>query len=117
MHSYHGSCHCGAIQFSFEGPDIDKGMRCNCSLCKRKGALMTTYTLPLGDIKTQIKADALASYQFGSAVAKHYFCKHCGIYTFHETKRMPGECRINIGCLSGVDVYALPSTVFDGQAL
>ncbi len=42
---YQGSCHCGAIQFEFTGPAIDKGLRCNRSICIRNGALMTAYTI------------------------------------------------------------------------
>ncbi len=117
MQTYHGSCHCGDIAFTFDGPAIDKGLHCNCSLCKRKGALMTPFTVAFEDIKTTIKNDAMATYQFGTSVAKHYFCKTCGIYTFHETMRMPGHCRVNIGCVDSVDAFSLPTTVFNGKAL
>ena len=36
-----GTCHCGAVKFevTLEGA-IQKGARCNCSLCRRKGAVM-----------------------------------------------------------------------------
>ena len=37
MKTYRGSCHCGAIRFTFKGPDkIESGLRCNCSICRRK---------------------------------------------------------------------------------
>lgn len=117
MKSYKGSCHCGAIAFTFQGPEIDKGIRCNCSLCKRKGALMSPFTVAFEDIHTTIKDTAMGTYQFGSGIAKHYFCKTCGIYTFHETMRMPGQCRINLGCVDSVNVFELPAAVFDGKAL
>jgi len=46
MKMYTGSCHCGAIRFSFTGPDtIDRGLRCNCSICRRKGALMSSFAV------------------------------------------------------------------------
>ena len=40
-------------------------------------------------------------------MAKHYFCKHCGIYPFHQTRTDPRFWRVNIGCLEGVDPYTL----------
>jgi hypothetical protein len=49
--------------------------------------------------------------------AKHYFCKHCGISTFSETARRPGQYIVNLGCVEGVDTFALETTVFDGKHL
>lgn len=114
---YRGSCHCGAIQFGFTGPQIDKGLRCNCSICIRKGALMTDYTIAREAIAINVLDDALATYTFGTGVARHHFCKRCGIYPFHETIRAPGNYRVNIGCVAGVDATQLPVTVFDGATL
>ena len=36
-------CHCGAIEAEINAlPDnLEKILRCNCSLCKRKGAVMS----------------------------------------------------------------------------
>ena len=36
------SCHCGAIEaeINLEG-DLAKVIKCNCSICKRKGAIMS----------------------------------------------------------------------------
>ena len=39
---YQGSCHCGAVRFTYSGEEIRKGVYCNCSICVRKGALMNT---------------------------------------------------------------------------
>ena len=36
MQKYQGSCHCGAIHFSFEAEPITKGIRCNCSYCSKR---------------------------------------------------------------------------------
>jgi len=117
MKEYKGSCHCGNVSFSFKQEEITSGIRCNCSICKRKGAVMSPFVIALEDIKQTIKNDSLSAYQFGSNVAKHYFCKKCGIYTFHETMRMPGQCRVNLGCLEDVDIFSLETSVFDGAAL
>ncbi|MFM1891974.1 MAG: hypothetical protein RLZ44_1051 [Pseudomonadota bacterium] len=117
MVHYRGSCHCGAVRFEFDGEPIEKGLRCTCSICSRKGALMSTEPIPQERFRIDADPDALGLYQFGARTAKHYFCRHCGIYTFHETARFPGHLRANLGCLEGVDTFALPVEVFDGKHL
>ncbi|MET0070676.1 MAG: GFA family protein [Candidatus Thiodiazotropha sp.] len=114
---YQGSCHCGAVRFSFEGDKIEKGLRCNCSICSRKGAMMTPQAIPPEDFTIEAETGALGLYQFGAKTAKHYFCKHCGIYTFHETARFAGHYRANLGCIEGVDPFVLEYDLFDGKHL
>lgn len=117
MAEYQGSCHCGAVRFSYEGELIERGLRCNCSLCARKGAMMTSEIISPEKFTIDADDDALGLYQFGIKTAKHYFCKHCGIYPFHETARKLGHFRANIGCIEGVDSFALEADVFDGKHL
>ncbi|WP_028225491.1 GFA family protein [Paraburkholderia ferrariae] len=110
-----GSCHCGAVKFEIRTPLLP-ATRCNCSLCRRKGALMTA-AFAADDLTIVSGKEALTLYQFNTGVAKHFFCKHCGIYPFHQTRKDPGLWRANIGCLEGVDPYALEFSVSDGQSL
>ena len=79
MPNYQGSCHCGAIKFHFDAEEITSGLRCNCSICSRKGALMTSQAIPLGDFFIEAQEDMLGLYQFGAKTAKHYFCKNCAL--------------------------------------
>ncbi|MCG6932182.1 MAG: GFA family protein [Gallionella sp.] len=115
MQPYKGSCHCGAIQFSFEAEPITKGIRCNCSFCSKRGAMM--HLVPGEKFQIDTKDDALNYYQFGKNQAKHYFCRNCGIHTFSETTRRPGQYIVNLGCVDGVDTFALETTMFDGKNL
>lgn len=117
MQSYKGSCHCGSVTFSFTGPKIDQGLKCNCSICIRKSAPMSAFTIAPDELKIEAKGDALSVYQFGSKVAKHYFCNKCGIYTFNETLRKPGHFRVNLACIDGVNSMELPTETFDGASL
>lgn len=116
MH-YQGSCHCGAIRFSFDADEITRGLRCNCSMCGRRGALMSPEPIPADEMKIEADEDALGLYQFGARTAKHYFCKNCGIYPFHETARKPGHMRVNLGCIEGVEPLELEAELFDGKHL
>lgn len=112
---FKGACHCGAVKFEVEAA-VTPALRCNCSLCRRKGALMSP-TFDSGALTIVEGEDALTLYQFNTRVAKHYFCRHCGIYPFHQTRKDPSLWRVNIGCLEGVDPYALEAAVADGASL
>ena len=114
---YRGSCHCADITFEFESNTIEEGVRCNCSICIRKGALMTTFTIKKEAVTINVKNDALNTYQFGSHQAVHYFCKNCGIYTFHQSMVNIGELRFNIGCIESLDTTTLPFEIYDGASI
>jgi len=58
----------------------------------------------------------LSLYQFNTRVAKHYFCRVCGIYTFHRPRVAPELYGINVACLEGVEPLALEVGLIDGAA-
>jgi hypothetical protein len=117
MTHYQGSCHCGAIKFSFECDPVEKGVRCNCSICARKGAVMSPQPVPPEKFHIDAEAGALGLYQFGAKTARHYFCTRCGIYPFHTSSTVPDHYRANLGCVEGIDTFSLPFDVFDGKHL
>ena len=114
---YQGSCHCGAVKFSYDGEKIEKGLRCNCSICSRKGAMMSTEVIPIEKLNIDATEGSLGLYQFGPKTAKHFFCKTCGIYPFHETARAPGHYRVNLGCIEDLDTSDFEVDLFDGKNL
>lgn len=61
--------------------------------------------------------DALSLYHFNARVAKHFFCRRCGIYPFHQTRKDAQLWRANTGCLEGVDPYSLEAGLPDGASL
>ena len=101
---YKVSCHCGSVQLEVE-TDLSMIKQCNCSICKRKNAKMSI--LPKEAIKSIKGEDNLSVYQFGTKVAKHYFCKICGIYTHHNPRRDPSLYGFNVACLENVNPYDL----------
>ena len=78
---------------------------------------MTPFTIPPDAIKITAELGALSTYQFATGVARHHFCNRCGIYTFHETMRVPGHYRVNVGCLDGIKSLELPVATFDGRSI
>jgi hypothetical protein len=114
LRSYSGSCHCGAVRFEAR-TTLAPAVRCNCSFCRRRGAVMAN--VQAGDFRLLAGEEQLGLYQWNMRIAKHYFCRRCGIYTFHRPRTRPEIYRVNVGCLAGVDPYALEITLNDGKAL
>jgi hypothetical protein len=112
-----GTCHCGAVVFEIElQGGLNQLRRCNCSLCRRKGAIMVG--VPLDKLKLLKGEDSLTLYQWNTKTAKHHFCKICGIYTHHQRRSNPNEFGVNIACLEDIDPYALGDIdVLNGAAL
>lgn len=112
--NHQASCHCGAVVLELYLPNgIEKPRRCDCSICRRKGAIVGS--VPLSNIKILKGESELKLYQFNTGTAKHYFCSNCGIYTHHQRRSDPTEYGYNIGCLEGVNPYDLGAIqVMDG---
>lgn len=103
---HRASCHCGAVVLELDLPDgIVDPRRCDCSICRRKGAIAAS--VPVSALRVVEGADSLTLYQFNTRTAKHYFCAVCGIYTHHRRRSNPGEYAYNVGCLEGVDPFEL----------
>ncbi|OED50363.1 aldehyde-activating protein [Rhodobacteraceae bacterium (ex Bugula neritina AB1)] len=117
MRTHSGSCHCGAVRFSFRAPDIASAMQCDCSICIRKTAYLTPFKVSKEDMAITAEGDALKTYQFGTMTARHHFCGTCGIHTFVEPRLSPGSYRVNLGCIDGMGALRLPSEIFDGKSL
>jgi len=104
---HRASCHCGLVELELDLPDgIVDPRRCNCSICRRKGAVVAS--VPLSGIRILRGAEHLKLYQFNTHTAKHYFCSNCGIYTHHQRRSNPGLYGYNVGCLEGIDPFAIP---------
>ena len=105
------SCHCGGVEGQVEIPEtgFKKIMRCNCSICKRKGAIMAMVNNE--DFKIINGKEFLKLYQFHSKVAKHYFCSICGIYTHHNPRINPAMTGFNLGCIDEFDTFELGEVI------
>lgn len=109
---YSGSCHCGAVTFSVQAPEHLEADRCNCSICSKTGFLhlivpRSAFTLLTGE-------DHLNTYTFNTGVAKHHFCKTCGIKPFYIPRSNPDGVDVNVNCLD-TRPASLRITDFDGQ--
>lgn len=109
---HRASCHCGAVVLELTLPNgIENPRRCDCSICRRKGAMVAS--VDLSGIRIIEGKDMLKLYQFNTNTAKHYFCSHCGIYTHHQRRSNPTEYGFNIGCLEGVNPFDLGDVIIN----
>jgi len=113
---YNGSCHCGRVAFEVEG-DIKGALACNCSICQRKGSLL--WFVPREKLRLVTPDDAASTYTFNKHVIKHRFCRVCGIHPYGEGTDPKGNsmAAINIRCLEGIDLAAIPTRNYDGRAV
>jgi len=99
-----GTCHCKSIGFEVELENgLEEIRRCNCSLCRRKGAIIAS--VPVEKLKVLKGKDKLSLYQWNSMTAKHYVCSVCGIYTHHQRRSNSSQFGFNIACIEGVNPY------------
>lgn len=108
------SCHCGSVVLELDLPEgIVNPRRCDCSMCRRRGAIVAS--VRLDGIKVIQGEDYLRLYQFNTRVAKHYFCANCGIYTHHQRRSFPDQYGYNVGCLEGINPFLIADVpVYDG---
>ena len=110
--TYEGGCHCGRVRFRVTA-DLDRVTECNCSMCSKKGFLHLIVAPEQFElIRGQ---DDLTTYQFNTKVARHTFCKVCGVHPFYVPRSDPDKIDVNARCLDGVDVAKLALKTFDGR--
>ncbi|MEB3827607.1 GFA family protein [Phormidium sp. CCY1219] len=110
--TYEGGCHCGAVRFRVT-VDKHEAVDCNCSICSKKGFLHLIvpehqFTLLQGEEMLQL-------YTFNTEIAKHLFCKRCGIHSFYRPRSHPDCFDINLRCLDGDILSRFRVIPFDGQ--
>lgn len=112
MKTYEGNCHCGRVRFRVRA-ELSKATDCNCSMCRRKGFLHLI--VPPEQFELLDGREELTTYSFNTGVAKHTFCRHCGIHPFYVPRSDPDKIDVNVRCLEGVDLSRLTIEPFDGQ--
>ena len=114
MQTYRGSCHCGSVRFEIQA-DLLQLSQCNCSMCSKKG-LLACY-VPPEQFRLLDGERELTLYQFNKKIAKHFFCKHCGIHVFGNPRSNPNSYLVNARCLDDFDLETAKYEVrpFDGR--
>jgi hypothetical protein len=115
-YNYQGGCHCQDIRFCIDLPDSIGSMQltsCNCSICEKTGYIHLI--IAKSQFKLQSAWNKLSCYQFNQKIAKHYFCKRCGIKSFYQPRSHPNGISVNVRCLDGFDQLNITYSEFDGK--
>ena len=69
MKIHKGSCHCGAVQFKVEAPEVINVLYCNCSICSMTGYIHLI--VPKSRLRLIQGEGNLTVYTFNTGVANH----------------------------------------------
>jgi hypothetical protein len=107
-----GGCHCGGVRFRVTVESFTAS-ECNCSMCTMKG--MLHLIVPVDRFELLKGQELLTLYTFNTHVAKHRFCRVCGIHAFYTPRSDPDKVDVNIRCLDGDAWRRFSLTSFDGK--
>jgi hypothetical protein len=107
-----GSCHCGAVQWTFDAAP-DGATACNCTICRRYGAL---WIYDYEDEGIRVTGPTHA-YVRGRAIEFH-FCPTCGCVVHwrsrHADENGRRRCAVNLRLTEPDPVANIPIDHFDG---
>ena len=109
--THRGGCHCGAVRFEVVAPAEITVVDCNCSICRKTAYLhliveKSRFRLVQG-------AESLSEYTFNTGVAKHRFCRVCGIKSFYVPRSNPDGIDVNVHCLDPATIESIAVSQFD----
>ncbi|MBI04870.1 MAG: type I-B CRISPR-associated protein Cas8b1/Cst1 [Pelagibacteraceae bacterium] len=107
---YKGSCHCNSVKFTLQ-TNLDTVVQCNCSFCKRRNAIMTLEDK--NSIKINSGYENLSIYKFNTNIAKHHFCKKCGIFVYSNRRFDSNGIAVNLGCIDDINTFKIDTKLAD----
>lgn len=111
--NHSGACHCGRVRFEVEAPADIHALECNCSICSKSGFLHLI--VPRSRFRLLQGYDELTIYTFNTGVARHLFCKTCGIKPFYIPRSNPDGYSVNVRCLEPATIRHVNVSAFDGK--
>lgn len=111
--THRGGCHCRRVKFEVDATANIVVQDCNCSLCSLSGFLHLI--VPRSSFRLISGHEFLTEYTFNTGVAKHIFCKVCGIKSFYIPRSNPDGVDVNARCLESGTVTKMTVEAFDGQ--
>ena len=111
MVTHRGGCHCGRVRFEVDAPAHLDALDCNCSICRMSG--FVHLIVPASRFRIVAGGDALVDYTFGTGVARHRFCRVCGVKSFYVPRSNPDGIDVNVRCIDDDTIESLCVTAFD----
>ena len=111
--THRGGCHCGAVAFEVDAPARLVVQDCNCSICSASG--FWHLIVPRERFRLLRGDGSLTEYTFGTRVARHLFCRTCGVKSFYVPRSHPDGYSVNARCLDRATIEAITVEPFDGR--
>jgi len=113
MQTCTGGCHCGRVKLEIRIPESITVHQCNCSICQKSGYLHLI--VATNQFRLLGGEESLTEYRFHSGVARHLFCKYCGIKSFYVPRSHPDSFSVNLNCVELTDDINVTVEAFDGR--
>src|SRR5580658_8990211 len=108
------SCHCGAVRFEVETAP-DEVTDCNCSICRRSGALWAYYEAP--QVPFAAENGPTDIYMWRHRMLEFHRCRTCGCLThWAAADRNYTRMGVNARLMAPEVLAAAPINHFDGAA-
>jgi hypothetical protein len=101
------------VRFEVSAPAGIAVAECNCSICAKSAYLHLI--VPKARFRLLKGDEFLTTYSFNTGVAKHLFCKVCGIKSFYVPRSDPDGISVNARCLDPGTVIRMDVRPFDGR--
>ena len=108
-----GNCHCGAVTWEALTDDAVVVEECNCSICAAVGFLHLI--VPVKNFTLLTGHDQLTEYTFNTKIAKHLFCKVCGVKSYYIPRSNPDGVSLNLRSMDAAQFTSITINPFDGQ--
>jgi hypothetical protein len=109
--THRGGCHCGRVRFEVDAPAHLDALDCNCSICRMSG--FVHLIVPASRFRLVAGGDELVDYTFGTGIARHRFCRVCGVKSFYVPRSNPDGIDVNVRCIDEDTIESLCVTAFD----
>lgn len=115
MQRHTGSCHCGAVRFTFSTAKPLQVRECQCSFCRKHGSRNVSDPDGSAEIVSSLP---LTRYRFGLGITDFLICPKCGCYVAAAMADANGGWRstLNLNCFDDphLDLSAEPM-VYDAE--
>ena len=108
-----GGCHCGRVKFEVYLPAKPTVIECRCSMCVKSGYLHVIVNQ--SQFRLLEGAEFLTTYTFNTGIAKHLFCRVCGIKSFYVPRSHPDGYSVNARCIDDLSIDDALVERFDGR--
>ncbi len=108
-----GGCHCRAVRFEAALAANMRVQACNCSICAMTGFIHAI--VPEARFRLISGEAQLTTYAFNTGLARHIFCRICGVKSFYRPRSNPDGWSVNVRCLDPVEDLSFQIEPFDGQ--